>query len=104
MVVHTYNPSTQEAEAGGSWIWGQSGLCSYVVHLSKKPNGQQQQQQKLDNFKVWTWPGNEFNPESRCGQLGLASLHTFLCDLDWVTFIALGSKSLSNMFNHLEEI
>jgi hypothetical protein len=26
MVVHTCNPSTGEAEAGGSWVWGQPEL------------------------------------------------------------------------------
>jgi hypothetical protein len=29
VVAHTFNPSTQEAEAGGSlWVWGQPDLYS----------------------------------------------------------------------------
>jgi hypothetical protein len=28
LVVHVYNPSTKEAEVGGSWVQGQHGLQS----------------------------------------------------------------------------
>jgi hypothetical protein len=31
MVVYTYNPSTQEAEAGVLWVWGESGLLSNTL-------------------------------------------------------------------------
>jgi hypothetical protein len=27
-MVHAFNPSTWEAEAGGFWVWGQPGLQS----------------------------------------------------------------------------
>jgi hypothetical protein len=40
VVVHSCNPSTQEAKAEGSWVWGQPGLHSklqaslgYIVRL-----------------------------------------------------------------------
>jgi hypothetical protein len=31
MVVHTYNPSTQEAKAEGSRVLGQPGLHSHIL-------------------------------------------------------------------------
>jgi hypothetical protein len=36
MVVHSYNPSTQEAEAGGLQVPGQSGLHREAVSKKKK--------------------------------------------------------------------
>jgi hypothetical protein len=36
MVVHIYKPSTQESEAGGSWVQGQSVLHNEI--LSQKTN------------------------------------------------------------------
>jgi hypothetical protein len=36
MVVHTYNPSTWEAEAGGSRVLGQPGLHSDIYQERKK--------------------------------------------------------------------
>jgi hypothetical protein len=36
VVVHAYNPSTEEAEAEGWWIWGQPGLHSEILS-QKKP-------------------------------------------------------------------
>jgi hypothetical protein len=35
LVAHTYNPSTQEVEAGGSWVWGQPMLHNKT--LSRSP-------------------------------------------------------------------
>ena len=38
MVVHTFNPSAREAEAGGSlWVWGQPGLQELVLGWVLKP-------------------------------------------------------------------
>ena len=40
MVPHTFNPSTQEAEAGGSlWVWGQPGLQELVLGQAPKLQG-----------------------------------------------------------------
>jgi hypothetical protein len=39
MVVHTYNPSTQEAEAGGLQVGGQPGLHSKISSQKKKNLG-----------------------------------------------------------------
>jgi hypothetical protein len=36
MVVNIYNPSTQEAEAGGSWVPGQLGSHSETMSLKRK--------------------------------------------------------------------
>jgi hypothetical protein len=36
VVAHTCNPSTQEAEAGGSWVPGQSGLHNKTLCQKKK--------------------------------------------------------------------
>jgi hypothetical protein len=35
MVIHAYNPGTQEVEAGGSQVWGQSGI-SFCLEKEKK--------------------------------------------------------------------
>jgi hypothetical protein len=35
VVVRTYNPSTQEAKAGGSGVQGQSGLHSEILPETK---------------------------------------------------------------------
>ena len=54
MVAHTFNPSTQEAEAGGSlWTWAQPDLYSEFQDIQgyvewsclQKPKQEQQQQQ-----------------------------------------------------------
>jgi hypothetical protein len=36
VVVHSYNPSTQENEEGGSWVPGQPGLHSNMISDKKK--------------------------------------------------------------------
>jgi hypothetical protein len=36
MVITTCNPSTQEVEAEGSWVQGQSGLHSETLSQKKK--------------------------------------------------------------------
>jgi hypothetical protein len=36
MVVHTFNPSTQEAEAGGTQVGGQPGLHRKILSLKKE--------------------------------------------------------------------
>jgi hypothetical protein len=36
MVMHTYDFSTQEAEAGRKQVWGQSGLHSKTLSQKKK--------------------------------------------------------------------
>ena len=37
MVAHAFNPSTREAEAGGSlWVWGQPGLQELVPGQESK--------------------------------------------------------------------
>jgi hypothetical protein len=46
MVVHTYNPSTQEAEAGGSHSWGQT-----VKPYLKKANLLNKQEVVRDRHK-----------------------------------------------------
>jgi hypothetical protein len=38
MVLHTYNPSTWEAEAGRLRVQGQPGLHSETLSLKKKKN------------------------------------------------------------------
>jgi hypothetical protein len=35
-VVHAYNPSTLEAEAGGPWVWGQPGLYNKIQSQKNK--------------------------------------------------------------------
>jgi hypothetical protein len=35
MLVHTYNPSTQEVEVGGSKVWDQPGLHSETLSQEK---------------------------------------------------------------------
>jgi hypothetical protein len=47
MVVHTFNLSTQEAEAGGSQVGGQSGLHSKT--LSQKTNKQTKKSKHMGN-------------------------------------------------------
>jgi hypothetical protein len=52
VVVHAFNPSTWEAEAGGFWVRGQPGLQSEFQdsqNYTEKPCLKKQQQQK----KVW---------------------------------------------------
>jgi hypothetical protein len=36
MIVYTCNPTTQEAEAGGSWVQGQLGLHSETTSQKKE--------------------------------------------------------------------
>jgi hypothetical protein len=36
MVIHAYNLSTKEAEAGGLWVWGHPGLYNVVRPYLKK--------------------------------------------------------------------
>jgi hypothetical protein len=36
VMVHTYNPSTQEAEAEESWVWGQPRLIKTLSQKKKK--------------------------------------------------------------------
>jgi hypothetical protein len=35
VVLHAYNPSTQEAEAGRSQVWGQAGLYNQMLSQNK---------------------------------------------------------------------
>jgi hypothetical protein len=37
-VVQAYNPRTPEAEAGESWVWGQSELYNEILSQKKKKN------------------------------------------------------------------
>jgi hypothetical protein len=60
MVVHAFNPSTQEAEAGGSLcVWGQPGLYkefqdrqSHIVRLYFKSK-QNKRKEKQNHPKAW---------------------------------------------------
>jgi hypothetical protein len=40
VVIHTYNPSSQEAETGRSWVWGQPGLYKHCFKKKKKKKDQ----------------------------------------------------------------
>jgi hypothetical protein len=61
MVVHTFNPSTQEAEAGRflssrpawptKWVPGQPGLYRETLYRKTKNQKQPQQQQKKKQKK-----------------------------------------------------
>ena len=50
MVIHTFNVSTQEAEAERLWIQGQSEVCSELMILSQK------------NYKPWKDCNSETHP------------------------------------------
>jgi hypothetical protein len=47
MVMHAYNSSTREAEAGGALIPGQPGLHSEILTPCNPPPKKEQQQKKI---------------------------------------------------------
>jgi hypothetical protein len=58
MVVHICNPSTWEAEGGGSWIWGQPGLHSKTE--SQNNNDDNNNKRKISGLFSPLWV--EFSP------------------------------------------
>jgi hypothetical protein len=47
MVMQTCNPSTQEAETGGSWVQGQPGLYNETLSQQNKTK-----QKSIQEFRV----------------------------------------------------
>ena len=57
MVVHAFNPHTQEAEAGGSlWVWGQPVLQELVPEQEPKATEKpclENQKKKVTRYTRW---------------------------------------------------
>lgn len=59
MVALSYNPSTQEDEAGGSlWVWSQPGLCETLPGKKKEKKKRRRKKLRRDRAhlgRVWRW-------------------------------------------------
>lgn len=76
MVMHTYNPSTQEVEAGGPQVVGQPGLQSKTCH-KQTTNKPEQQAEKVSSrlglgyavfakgFDTWEGTQKEINSKGQ---------------------------------------
>lgn len=69
MMEHTYNPSTQEDEAGGCWVRGQPKLQGKALsqndhNKQTKPAGAVQVESKLREYRVFTNTVKYTLPES----------------------------------------
>lgn len=57
MVALSYNPSTQEDEAGGSlWVWSQPGLCET---LPRKKKGKKKEEEETQERSCPPWKSVE---------------------------------------------
>jgi hypothetical protein len=58
MVVYTYNPITQEAEAGGSWVPSQPGLHIDPVPKTKPSKQKTEKKKEAVYFQQYSWVDN----------------------------------------------
>jgi hypothetical protein len=61
-LTHTYNPSTPEAEAEGSWVWGQPGLQVkpwLTTEIKKKQGLEKEVQEEVITRGIYNWESNE---------------------------------------------
>jgi hypothetical protein len=70
-VAHTSKPSTQETEAGGSWVWGQPGIHSKT--LSQPPPHTQNFLKLVTNTKPQNQEAN--------------TNHIFPTDMNWIPIL-----------------
>jgi hypothetical protein len=68
VVVHIYNPSTLEVEAGRSWVWGQAGLQSETLQtnpLSQQITSAGKDVEKKEFLYCWWHYGKQYGVSSK---------------------------------------